>query len=163
MENITVVSRYVKPGSAYIRVRLSDGRVLSEQRFIMEQQLGRRLTRAEHVHHKDLDKRHNEISNLEIKTPAEHTKLHCKPAEMVQLTCAVCHLNFQRTARYVRSKLSGGQRLFLCDRSCRPQRGAGSKALPHGTRTGYQYWHCRCSMCRQAQTEYMQRFRGSGP
>jgi len=42
----------------------------------MEHYLGRRLKSNEIVHHKDEDKRNNDINNLELITRSEHGKLH---------------------------------------------------------------------------------------
>lgn len=46
-------------------------------RFIAEQQIVKRPLRTDEVvHHKDGNHENNDISNLEILTPAEHTKKH---------------------------------------------------------------------------------------
>lgn len=47
-----------------------------EHRYIMEQHIGRKLSRNEVVHHKNGDKRDNSIENLEIMSLSEHTKKH---------------------------------------------------------------------------------------
>lgn len=44
----------------------------------MEQHLGRKLRSDEIVHHKDHNRANNDISNLEIMTRAEHTRLHAR-------------------------------------------------------------------------------------
>lgn len=67
----------------YIRVKQpdhphadSDGRVY-EHRLVMEQFIGRYLTPEEQVHHKDEDKRNNDISNLELcANQKEHSEQH---------------------------------------------------------------------------------------
>ena len=51
-----------------------NGRVL-EHRIIMEQVLGRPLTREEHVHHRNGDKTDNRPENLEVLAPDEHTRV----------------------------------------------------------------------------------------
>lgn len=60
------------------------GRVY-EHRYVMEQHLGRRLRRDEHVHHIDGDKTNNALSNLRLLTEAEHKSLHGKIIRAKQL------------------------------------------------------------------------------
>ena len=47
-----------------------------EHRYVMEQYLGRKLSRNEVVHHKDRNRMNNDISNLEVMSVSEHTRLH---------------------------------------------------------------------------------------
>jgi hypothetical protein len=47
-----------------------------EHRYVMEQYIGRKLSRYECVHHKDGDTRNNDISNLEIISLEKHSRLH---------------------------------------------------------------------------------------
>lgn len=53
-----------------------NGVKFDEHRYIVEQHIGRKLSRYEIVHHKNGDKRDNRIENLEIMSLSEHTKLH---------------------------------------------------------------------------------------
>lgn len=49
-----------------------DKRWVAEHRLIIEQKLGRRLTRGENVHHIDGDTENNKPNNLILLTPQEH-------------------------------------------------------------------------------------------
>jgi hypothetical protein len=52
------------------------GRKKDEHRHIVETSVGRKLDRDEVVHHKDGDKTNNSLSNLEIMTLSEHSRMH---------------------------------------------------------------------------------------
>lgn len=58
--------RHLKHGDKWIR----------EHRIVMQEHLGRELTSDEVVHHKDKDKLNNDISNLEVMTNEEHSRMH---------------------------------------------------------------------------------------
>lgn len=61
----------------YIRLfGLPGGRWEYEHRWIVSQQIGRPLTRYEHVHHRNGDKQDNRPDNLQLMTWAEHVALH---------------------------------------------------------------------------------------
>jgi hypothetical protein len=49
---------------------------IREHRYVMEQHLGRKLRKGEDVHHIDGNKLNNNISNLQVLSKSDHTKLH---------------------------------------------------------------------------------------
>jgi hypothetical protein len=59
----------------YVYVRVA-GRTVQEHRLVMEQHLGRRLRRDEHVHHRNGNTWDNALGNLEILSQAEHNARH---------------------------------------------------------------------------------------
>ena len=56
-----------------------EGKFKYVHRLIMEEYLDRTLETNEIVHHKDEDKRHNEVSNFELKDSITHAKHHSTP------------------------------------------------------------------------------------
>lgn len=49
---------------------------IAEHVLVIEESIGRYLTKGEVVHHVDCDKRHNEIQNLRLMTDSDHKSLH---------------------------------------------------------------------------------------
>lgn len=47
-----------------------------QHRIVMENKIGRKLTKDEIVHHIDHNKHNNNISNLQLVTRSEHAKIH---------------------------------------------------------------------------------------
>lgn len=75
----------------------------NQARKIMEQHLGRKLDRTEHVHHKDHNWLNNSLDNLEVMDIVEHAKLH-KPANPIPR-----HLRPERKA-YMKAYMKNYQR-----------------------------------------------------
>lgn len=107
-----------------------------EHRYLLEQHLGRKLTRTEHIHHVNGDKLDNRVENLEVMSQAEHNRHHFKgqlgrgkgrpswnkgrrtaQPQMTQLICAVCHINFKRNLYAARFRQKHGY-ATLCSRKC---------------------------------------------
>jgi len=63
----------------------------------MENHLGRLLTKDETVHHKDGNKKNNDINNLELLLFSEHSKLHADKflKNYVKLKCPWCGKEFE--------------------------------------------------------------------
>jgi len=93
-------------------------------RLVMECKLGRRLTRAEVVHHIDGNPRNNSATNLVCTTLALHAKMHARPRTMASLKCGCCGRDFEREKRQCKPTRSG---LAFCSRAC----GYKSRCVPH--------------------------------
>ncbi len=63
------------PLNPYIRC-MKEGKFVYEHRWIMEQKIGRKLRRNEHVHHINGNPKDNRIENLEILSNSDHAKTH---------------------------------------------------------------------------------------
>ena len=88
-------------------------------RVIIENHLGRLLNPNEVVHHKDGERRNNNLENLEVLDAREHLHLHAtkKGIKTVILKCPSCNRKFER--RYSNTHLirKNGQ-FTCCSRSC---------------------------------------------
>ena len=56
----------------------SDGKGIKEHRKVVEEAIGRKLSKNEVVHHINFNKLDNRLENLMIMSIAEHQKLHRK-------------------------------------------------------------------------------------
>lgn len=149
----------------YHEVRLSDGAIISEHRYVMEVALGRVLTTDEHVHHKDGNKHNNDIGNLELLTASEHAKHHGsdKQAAVVVLQCDNCGVHFTRTLRVVKTRQAAGITKQYCGKSCSISHTArlrrNNSSIPHGTSVGYTYHKCRCELCKKNHADRHRAYR----
>ena len=65
-----------KKPNGYIEITMGENKGRMQHVVLMEKKIGRRLYSNECVHHKDHDKSNNEMSNLQLMTRAEHSRLH---------------------------------------------------------------------------------------
>lgn len=119
MVNVKIKSRYENTKSGYIKLYLENGKVVDEHRYIMSNHLGRELDSNETVHHKDEDKKNNEIQNLEIISPSKHAYNHnIGTAKYITIKCSHCNENFSKLLREYKCKTKKGQIDFYCNRTC---------------------------------------------
>lgn len=65
----------LKP-SGYIEITTGANKGRSQHVVVMEASVGRRIRSDEVVHHKDHNRANNELSNLQLMTRSEHSRLH---------------------------------------------------------------------------------------
>lgn len=76
-ENHPLWNGGISKDDGYIRQRV-DCKLVQQHRKVMEDYLGRKLRPDEIVHHKDHNRANNDISNLEVMTRSEHSRLHAR-------------------------------------------------------------------------------------
>ena len=81
--------------SPHTRTRLirRDGKKVRTHRWLMEQEIGRKLLPNEHVHHRDGNPLNNAPDNLEVIESAAHMRLH-KQIYPDTKQCVVCGNGF---------------------------------------------------------------------
>ena len=92
-----------------------------EHRAIMENKLGRLLTKEEIVHHINGNGKDNREDNLELLKVKEHNDYHSKEKKRkhrIKLVCAFCGVKFERKANKVRYAIKKGQTQFCCSCKC---------------------------------------------
>lgn len=88
-------------------------------RVVVENHIGRLLNPDEVVHHKDGNKKNNEIQNLEVINASEHTRLHGlqKGRVYVDIKCPWCKIVFTREKRQTHLAKKG--QYTTCSAPCR--------------------------------------------
>lgn len=83
-------------------------------RVVVENYLGRMLEEWEVVHHRDGNKKNNNIDNLEIMSREEHARHHSSTGRTcVELICPNCGVVFSKEKRNIRDKQAP-----KCSRKC---------------------------------------------
>ncbi len=85
-------------------------------RIVMENFLGRMLTRKEIVHHLNENKKDNRVENLQVMSVASHMKIHAKGRAIVSLVCPQCKNIFIRELRSTFYKKP--DKMTFCSRRC---------------------------------------------
>lgn len=119
------IKKFVSKGDYYYAVvsehpnRTKNNYVLAH-RVIMENHLGRLLNTNEVVHHKDGNKKNNELSNLELMDAKEHIKHHVneRGKTMCEIKCPQCKIIFSRpkNTTHIGKKIGS---YTCCSSSCR--------------------------------------------
>ncbi len=118
-----------KDGRQRIQITYPDGRrsVMSYPKYLMECYLGRRLDPNETVDHIDYNPLNNEISNLQVLTRAEHTKLDNRRLKSQHFVCPICGKKFTLTGQKLHNAITNrkqGKTGPFCTRSCAGKYGA---------------------------------------
>jgi hypothetical protein len=88
-------------------------------RYKIEQQLGRKLSRKEIVHHKDKNPKNNNLNNLLLTNLKEHNSIyHKKEVDYVELICLICKRKFKRRKKKYDWDIANGINSFYCSKSC---------------------------------------------
>jgi len=101
----------LRSGKYYRGIKVN-GRKIDYHRYLMEQKLGRPLSRYEVVHHKDGNKQNNSIDNLELKTLPEHSREHMTGRKMKAETKARMSASRKGKPNYACRKLNASQLAF---------------------------------------------------
>ena len=84
-------------------------------RIVMENSIGRVLSTDEVVHHKDENKKNNNLNNLEVLSRAAHQRLHASTGRTyINLVCDECGTAFTKEKRLI-SKTTKSPK---CSRRC---------------------------------------------
>lgn len=101
-----------------IKDRKGKTRTVSYPKYLVEQNLGRKLKPNETVDHLNSDVNDNRMENLKVIDRSEHSKLDTRRVKLIDLKCSMCGKDFQRSPRLMRDKNKKGVRGIFCGRSC---------------------------------------------
>lgn len=109
-----------KDNRLHLVIKKDDGKLtsISYSKWVMENHLGRKLTKNETVDHIDNDPLNNDISNLQILSREDNARKAIVPAEYVELTCKCCGKSFSRRKAwetYLRTHKRDGP---FCSKKC---------------------------------------------
>lgn len=110
-----------KDGRQIVIIVNDDGskRTVSYPKFLVEQQLGRRLNPdSETIDHLDSNFDNNDLSNLAIVPRSEHSANDTRRVKLVTFNCAWCNKEFERSPRLVRDKAKKNKAGPFCSRLC---------------------------------------------
>jgi hypothetical protein len=86
-------------------------------RWLMEEHLGRQLRSDEEVDHVDDNKLNDDLSNLQVLTPAAN-RAKQGTMEMITFICPVCRKPATKSARVVRGNRAKGRAGPFCGKPC---------------------------------------------
>lgn len=168
MDAPRIYGPYCNTGGYWFTIEVAvDGshRSVWTHRQVVEHALGRPLTDAEVVHHKNGDPGDNRITNLEvIVSQGVHAQLHARACPMLKLRCLCCNETFQQAARHVRRSNTLQKNGPFCSRRCAARWQYARRETPlrvrceeHGS-TLYRNG-CRCVVCRAAHAARQMKYR----
>ena len=112
-----------KDGRLRVYVRETK-KTISYPKYLMEKELGRKLSPNEHVHHMDEDPLNNEVTNLKVMTDSDHARGHMTKYTDTIAVCGWCGQEFLWTGlqqqRFHTERRTGRHKSVLpfCSRSC---------------------------------------------
>lgn len=117
---MTVYGPYKRRDGRQIVIHYEEGRkhTQSYPRYIMEQYLGRKLEKWEHVDHVNNDPTDDRIENFQLLTQKENNQKAASPIEIYRFMCPECGSWTEKEARRVRHNRKQGKAGPYCSRRC---------------------------------------------
>lgn len=117
---------YTNPKDHRVRIIIyKDGKTtsMSYPKYLIEQHLGRKLHRSEHVHHIDGNPENNDLDNLMVIDCKLHEQMHNLKYYDKIAVCDICHRSFIWTAKrqqeyYSRLRTHESQGIITCSKRC---------------------------------------------